>query len=40
MDSPHSSQSEEVPIYYDSKTIDYTMRRRSAAPSVEAGTSP
>ncbi|MGQ8968380.1 hypothetical protein [Bacillus subtilis] len=40
MDSPHSSQSEEVPIYYDSKTIDYTMRRRTAAPFGEAGTSP
>ncbi|ARW06409.1 hypothetical protein QFZ25_001263 [Bacillus atrophaeus] len=39
MDSPHSSQSEEVPIY--NKTANhYTMRRRPAAPSGEAGTSP
>lgn len=40
MDSPHSSQSVEVPIYYDSKTIDYTMRRRTAALSGDTGTSP
>ncbi|KYD04803.1 hypothetical protein B4144_1404 [Bacillus atrophaeus] len=39
MDSPHSSQSEEVPIY-NKIANHYMMRRRPAAPSGEAGTSP